>query len=206
MSAGRDALRLQERLEDLVGGARIDVVGAFEHPALHVAAFLAHEVFDRGDRLLIGRGAGIEDVVGALLALILHGIEEQAVQLLEHRQHRFARHRGPAAEHHRHLVLLQQFARLLGEERPVGCGIDHDRLDLLAEQAAMLVDVVDHHQHGVLERRLADRHGAGQRMQHADLDRVLRLRRRQRRRRSQGAGHRQRPHNVPRCHKAFPFS
>ena len=33
----RDALRLQVGLEDLVGGARIDVVGAGQHPALHLA-------------------------------------------------------------------------------------------------------------------------------------------------------------------------
>ena len=34
----RDALQLQIGGEDLVGRARIDVVGAFEHPALHRAA------------------------------------------------------------------------------------------------------------------------------------------------------------------------
>ena len=29
---GRDAFRLQKSLEDLVGSARVDVVGAFQHP------------------------------------------------------------------------------------------------------------------------------------------------------------------------------
>ena len=43
-----------------------------------------------------------------LLALVLHRVEEQAVQLLEHRQHRLARHRGPAAEDDRDLVLRDQ--------------------------------------------------------------------------------------------------
>ena len=131
----RDPLRLQEGFQDLVGGARIDVVGAFEHPALHPAAFLAHQVFDGRDRLLVRRGAGVEDVLRAFLALVLHRVEQQAVQLLEHRQHRFARHRGPAAEHRRDLVLGDQFARLLGEERPVRGRVDDHRLDLLAQAA-----------------------------------------------------------------------
>src|SRR3546814_5860169 len=46
--------------------------------------------------------------------------------LFENRQHRLARDRGPAAEHHRNLVLGDQFARLFGEQRPVGGRIDHD--------------------------------------------------------------------------------
>ena len=42
-----DALGLQVGLEDLVGRARIDVVGAGKHPALTLAAVLAHQVVDR---------------------------------------------------------------------------------------------------------------------------------------------------------------
>ena len=176
MSAGGDALRLQVGLEDLVGGARIDVVGALEHPALH--ADVLHQVVDRRNRLLVGRGAGVDDVLRRLLALVLHRIEQQAVVLLEHRQHRLARHRRPAAEHDRDLVLLEQLARLLGEQRPVRRRIDDDRLELPAEQAALLVLLVDQHQHGVLQRGLADGHRAGERVQDADLDGALRGRRR----------------------------
>ena len=168
-----DALRLQIGLKDLVGGARIDVVGAREHPALHL--LFLHQIVDRRDRLLVRRGAGVEHVALALLALVLHRIEQDRVQLLEHRQHGLARHRGPAAEHDRHLVLGDQLARLLGEQRPVRGRIDHDRFELLAEHAALLVLLVDEHQHHVLQRGLADRHGAGQRMQDADLDGVLGL-------------------------------
>ena len=75
----------------------------------------------------------------------------------------------------RDLVLADQFARLLGEQRPVRGRVDDDRLELLAEQAALLVLLVDEHQHHVLQRGLADRHGAGERMQNADLDGVLGL-------------------------------
>ena len=103
---GLHALGQQVGLEDLVGRARIDVVGAFEHPPLH--ADVLHQVVHRGNRLLVRRRAGVDDVLRRLLAFVLHGIEEQAVVLLEHRQDRLSRHRRPAAEHHGDLVLLQQ--------------------------------------------------------------------------------------------------
>ncbi len=168
-----DALRVQEVAQDLVGRARVDVVGAEEHPALGVAALLAHQVLDGRDRLLVGRRARVEDVPGRLFALVLHGVEEQAVQLLEDRQHRLARDRGPAAEGHGDLLVLDQVARLLGEQRPVRGRVDDHRLELAPEHAARLVDLLDGHQRDVLERRLADRHRPRQRVQDADLDRPL---------------------------------
>ena len=87
---GRHTLRFEKGLEDFVGGPRIDVIGALQHPAPDL---LAHQIFDRRDRLLIWRGGGVENVLRALLALILYRIVKQAVELLEYRQHRFARHR-----------------------------------------------------------------------------------------------------------------
>ena len=57
----------------------------------------------------------------------------------------------------------------------VAAGIDHDGLELAAEQAALGVLVGDHHQHRILQHALGDRHRAGQRVQHADLDGFLRL-------------------------------
>ena len=168
---GLHAFRLEVGLEDLVGRARIDVVRAGQHPALHLLFFL--QIVDRRDRLLVGRRAGVEHVALALLALVLHGVEEDAVELLEHRQHGLAGHRGPAAEHGRHLVRGDQLARLLGEQRPVGGRVDDHGLEFLAEQASLLVLLVDQHQHDVLQRRLADGHRAGERMQDAHLDRIL---------------------------------
>ncbi len=166
--AFRDALALEVGLQDLVGGARIDVVGARQHPALH--ADLVHEVVHRRDGLLVGRGTGIEHVTGGFLTFVLHRVEQDAIQLLEHRQHRLARHRGPAAEHRRHLVLDQQLARLLREQRPVGGRIDHDGFEFLAQQATLLVLLVDEHEHGVLEGGFRNGHGARQGMQDTDLD------------------------------------
>ena len=70
-----------------------------------------------------------------------------------------------------HLSTDRRLPRLLGEQRPVGGRIDHHRFQLLAEHAALGVLLLDQHQHDVLQRGLADRHGAGQRVQDADLDR-----------------------------------
>jgi hypothetical protein len=169
------ALGEQIGLEDLVGRARIDVVGSGQHPALNL--LLLGEIVDRGDRLLVRRRAGVEDVALALLTLVLDRVEQDRVQLLEDRQHGFAGHRGPAAKYGRDLVLGDQLARLLGEERPVGGGVDHDRLELLAEHAALLVLLLDEHEHDVLQRRLGDRHRARERVEDADLDGLLRRRR-----------------------------
>ncbi|MEY9343107.1 hypothetical protein ABIF32_007201 [Bradyrhizobium elkanii] len=121
-----------------------------------------------------------------LLALILHRVEQDVVQLLEHREHGFARHRGPAAEHDRDLVLGDQLAGLFGEQRPVRGGVDHDGLELLAEHAALLVLLVDQEKDRVLQRGFADGHGARQRVKDANLDGVVsRLRGREGRGRSQ---------------------
>src|SRR5260221_2491413 len=166
-----DALRLQVGFENLVGGARIDVVGAGQHPALHL--FVLHQVVDRRDSLLVRRRTGVEHVALALFTLVLHGVEQDVVQLLEHREHGLARHRSPAAEHDRDLVLGDQLAGLFGKQRPVRRGIDHDSLKLLAEYAALLVLLVDQEKDGVLQRGFADGHGAGKRVQDADLDGVV---------------------------------
>ncbi|MNF23590.1 hypothetical protein D3C84_41740 [compost metagenome] len=56
------AFGVQERTQDLVGGARVDVVGAEQEVALGAAAFFTHQIFNRRDRLLVRRSAGVEDV------------------------------------------------------------------------------------------------------------------------------------------------
>ena len=172
MSYSVHALGLEIGLEDLVRRARIDVVGAGEHPALNL--LLLHEVVDGRDRLLVRRGAGVEHVALALLALVLHGVEQDRVQLLEDRQHGFAGNARPAAENRRDLVLGDELAGLFREKRPVRSRIDDDRLELLAEETALLVLLVDEHQHDVLQSGLRDRHGARERVQDADLDGLLR--------------------------------
>ena len=192
MSSCCDAFRLQVGFEDLVGGARIDVVGAGQHPALHL--FVLHQVVDGRDRLLVRRRTGVEHVALGLFAFVLHRIEQDRVQFLEHRQHGFARHRGPAAEHDRDLVLGDQLTGLFGEQRPVRRGVDDHGLELLAENAALLVLLIDHEQDGILQRGFADGHGAGERVQNADLDGVVRRFRGRKSRQAQNqAGGRRQP-------------
>ena len=56
-------------------------------------------------------------------------------------------------------MLLDQLPGLFREQRPVRRRVDNHGLDQLAQQAAILVEIVHHHQDGVLQRGLADRHG-----------------------------------------------
>ena len=167
-----DPFGMQEGAEDLVGGARIDVVRPQQKETFSAAAVLAQQVFHRRDSLLVRRRAGIEDVGGHLFPFVLHRVEQQAVQFLKHRQDRFTRDRRPAAKHHRHFILGQQLARLLGKQRPVGGRVDHHRLQFLAQHPAFGVDVVDGHQRDVFQRRFGNRHRPGERMHDPDFDGV----------------------------------
>ncbi len=117
-----NALGLQEGAQDLVGRARIDVIGAEQNPALGFAAVLGHQVFNGRDGLLVGGGAGVENVLLEFFTLVLNRVEEQAVQFFVNRQDGLAGNGGPAAEGHGDLVLGQQLAGLFGEQRPVGFG------------------------------------------------------------------------------------
>ena len=164
------AVGLGVGLDDLVGRAGEDVVAADE---VHLGHALLLQVVERRDDLLVGRGARVEDVRRRLEALVLHRVEEQAVEALEHRQHRLAAGRGPPAEHDGDLVDGEELLGLLGEGRPVGGAVLDDGLDLLAEHAAVGVDLLDGQQLGVVDRHLADRHRAAQRVEDADLDRLF---------------------------------
>ena len=161
---------------DPVGRARIDVVSAKQNPSANLASFLAHQISNSRNCLLIRRGSRVEDVARAFFTLVLHRVEKQAVQLLEDRQNGFAGGGSPAAEHDRDLFLREQFPRLFGKSVPIGRRIDDDRLQFPSEQPAFLVLVRYQHENRVLKHRFADCHGAGQRMQNADLDGVSRLR------------------------------
>ncbi len=110
-----NAFSVQERAQDLIGGAWVDVIGAEQEEALRAAAIFAHQVFHCRDRLLVRRGTCIEDIRRHLFALILHRVEEQPVEFFKDRQYRFTRYRCPAAEDHRDFILAQQLAGFLGK-------------------------------------------------------------------------------------------
>ena len=78
-------LALEIRTQDLVGGAGVDIVGTEQHPALGATAVGTHQIVHRRNSLLIGRGTGIEHILGKLFAFILHRVEQQAVELFHHR-------------------------------------------------------------------------------------------------------------------------
>ena len=158
---GGNAFRFQIGFENFIGGARIHIIGAQERKAFHA---LIEQVIHRRNRLLVGRGAGVENIGGRFLAFPLHGVKQNAVKLFINRQHRFAGYGSPAAESYRHFVFRQQLARFFGKQRPIGSRIHHHRLQLFAQHAAFGVLLVDKHQHRVFQRRLGNRHGAAQRM------------------------------------------
>ena len=130
-------------------------------------------MIDRRQRLLLRRGAGVDHVGRLLLALVLARIEQQPVMLGQHRQHVLARGRSPAAEDRRHFVVGQQRARLLGIGVGVRARVHDHRLDRTAEQAAVFVQLFDHHHQQLLQRPFAGGERARQRMQDADLDRAV---------------------------------
>ena len=159
--------------QDPVGRPRIDIVGSKQNPAANFAAFLAHQVANGRNGLLAWRSAGVEDIARAFLAFVLNGIEQQTVESLEDGNNGLSGAGGPATEYDRDLFLREQFEGLVRKGIPVRCGIDDDRLQFPAEQPALPVLVRDQHQNRVLERGLADRHGARQGVQNTDLDGVL---------------------------------
>ena len=99
------------------GVAAEDIVGASQHPALHFT--FVPKIIDRGDRLLVWRGARVKHVAAAFLPLILHRIKQDGIQFLEHRQDGLAGNGGPAAEGRGTFVNRNQLARLFREQRPV---------------------------------------------------------------------------------------
>ncbi len=156
-----DAFGLQERAQDLVGGARINVVGTEQDEALGTAAGLAHQVFDGRDRLLVRCGAGVEHVL-------------RRVPRLRTAPGRTAGRsvpRTPAAptcatprsssRRSPRPCPGQQLAGLFGEQRPVGGRVDDDGLELLAHDAALGVDLFDRHQGHVLEHEGGDGYREG---------------------------------------------
>ena len=58
----------------------------------------------------------------------------------------------------------------LGEEGPVGSAVNDDGLDLLAEDAALGVDLVEGEEQHIAQRGFADSHGAAEGMEDADFD------------------------------------
>ena len=150
----------QVGLKDLVGGARVDVVGTCQNPALH--ADFVHQIVNRRNRLLVGRSAGVEDVFGGFLTLVLNRVKQKAVQLFHHRQYGFTGNRGPVTENHVDFFLGQKLAGFFSKQRPVGGRVYNNRFHLTTEHTALGVLLFDQHFNGVFQNGFTDGHGAGQ--------------------------------------------
>ncbi len=163
MSASLTSLALVKyRAKNLVGGARVDIVGADQIEAFLAAAIRAHEIIHCRRRLLVNRGPGVDDILGAFLTLILDRVEQEAIILLEHRKNRFTAYRRPATKNRCYLILLKQLLGFFREEIPVRSGVFNDSLYRSAEDTTGFVNFIDGHQHDLFDRCLADRHGAAQ--------------------------------------------
>ena len=118
--------------EDIVRGARIDIVGAQKREFFNTQFF--KEIVSCGDRLLVRSSTGVEDVFGAFFAFILHGIEHQAIQFFQNRKGGLAGNRGPRPEDHIHFSHGQQFACFFCKEGPVRRRIDNDSFDFASQK------------------------------------------------------------------------
>ncbi|MNV56169.1 hypothetical protein D3C71_1484410 [compost metagenome] len=78
---------MQEGAQDLVGGARIHVVGSQQEEAFGRSAVFTQQILHRRDCLLVRRGTGVEHVRRHLFPFVLHRVKQQAVELFKHRQH-----------------------------------------------------------------------------------------------------------------------
>ena len=152
-----DAVLFGVGLDDPVGGLREHIVTAHEIERLDA---LLLEVVQRRHDLLVGGGAGVEDVLARLQTFVLHGVVEQGVGALEHGQHGLAARRGPATEHRGHAVTADQLLGLLGEHRGLGGPVLADQLDLFAQNPALGVDLLDRELDRIAHRHLGNGHRA----------------------------------------------
>ena len=80
----RYPLGLQIGFKDLVGGTRVDIVSPEQSPTLDT---ISHQIIHRRNGLLVGCGTCVEHILGGLFTFILHRIEQNAVELFDHRQY-----------------------------------------------------------------------------------------------------------------------
>ena len=144
-------LALEVLDDDQVGRAREDVVGAEQVELLLAPPSLPSSHSTAGRICWFGAAPGVDDVLGALVALVLHRVEEQAVVLLEDRQHGLAADRGPAAEDGQHLVLGSSFLALSGKTSVnFDSGSSTIGSIFLPSTPPAVVDLLDGHQLDVL--------------------------------------------------------
>ena len=106
--------------------------------------------------LLRWRHAGAENVLVAHAALILLIVEVEGAVLVDDRPDRLARGAGDAAHQRRHLVLQEKLCRILGIELIVGLRIELGHAQLLTENAARRVDIINREARRIDHRQAID--------------------------------------------------
>src|SRR5579864_8454088 len=118
---------------------RKDVIGTHQKIATLVeeAKTIAH----RGNDLLVGSRAVVENIGTQFHAFILHRVNQQVVVLLKNRLQALAGGRQPNSENGAHVVLKNQLLSLAGGDLRVGLGIANDGFNAATQQSPVFVDL-----------------------------------------------------------------
>ena len=135
-----NTLREQVFEQHNVGSLRIHIVRADQ---IELLVTFSEQVIHCRYRLLANCFSGVDDIRRLFFTLILNRVEEQAIILLVYRQCELTAHRSPATKGRGNLIFSQQLLGFFREDWPVRCAVRNDRFDLLAEHAAIGIDLVE---------------------------------------------------------------
>ena len=132
-----------------------------------------------GLSLLVRNSTGVEDVLGALLTLVLNWVEEEVILGFVNREHCLPACRRPAAENNGNLVGVDQLLRLLCESGPIRGAIFRGVGDFVALavdlDTAGCIDFFDRHLLDFFQSRFGDRHRSAQGMKDTDFDFTIKV-------------------------------
>ena len=138
---------------------------------------LVHQPWDQGVDLLGRDRAGAEDQRIALLPFVLFRIDVEGLGVIHHGAlDRLARGTVDPTEHHIDVILLDEFARLGLRDAVARRTILEVQIDPSPKQAAVRVDVVNHHRGHVGVGDAHKRQRTGLVRDDADLDGTTRCR------------------------------
>ena len=158
--------------DDLVHTVRPDVIRTHQE---HAATEVVQAPFQCGKDLLIGCGAGVDDVRRDLEPFVGHRIDQQVPGLLDHGLHMLAAGGSPAPDDGADILRVDQPFRLAGKGRPVGGPVRDHGFQRSPKEATGRIDLLYREQLGIDQRLFADGHRTGQRVQDTQADRLRRV-------------------------------
>ncbi len=123
-----------------VGFVGIDVLRA-DHQ--HATAEVIEHVAAQWHRVVVRRGAGVDDVARILEALVVHRIEQQSVVTFDDRQYGLACRRGVATEEKPQVLFANQRFDMHGKQRRRGIRIAGDQFQRTAIHAPGGIDLMN---------------------------------------------------------------